>query len=333
MVSHAYARRQRIIELYQKGLTPMQIARQSGERQPYVSKWIHNFNARGHVNDATRGGRRKKVTPQIVVKLRREAREKEGLSVRKLCLQLKGKRVNISKTSVWRGLRAAGLKAYHRPRKPAQGRGDKRARLLFATKHKDRAWRRVMFGDEKTFYLATLPNRKNDVAWASSADDVQPRGSTVLRGKLNVYAAISQEGQTAPFIFTENMTAESYINILQNTLLPTASKLYPSGKWTYVQDNDPKHRAKKAQAFVEQNIPENIFLPARSPDLNPIENVWAEVGNMVAKSQPKSLDDMRKAITKCWKKVVTAKLTEALMDSMPRRLAEVRRRRGAQTHF
>ena len=333
MVSHAYARRQRIISLYKQNLTPMQIARRTGESEPYVSKWIHNFQLRGNVNDAPRGGRPKKLTPQIIAKLRRDVRRKEGLSVRKLHFRYKCKGIIISKSSIWNGLHSAGLKAYHRPKKPALTRGDKRARLAFANKFKARVWKRVMFGDEKIFYLATLPNRQNDVVWASSRDEVKPRGSTVIRGKVNAYAAISREGKTKLVLFSENLTGELYVNILSQTLLPTASQLYPRGKWAYIQDNDPKHTSKKAVSFVEKNVPEAIFLPPRSPDLNPIENVWSEVGEMVAAKEPKTVAEMKKEIKKAWKQVVSAELRESLMDTMPERLKEVRRRRGAQTHY
>ena len=333
MVSRTQARRKRITDLWQQGRTVQQIARLTGEYQSYVSRWLNKFKQEGNVNDAPRHGRPKKVIPEIITKLRRAAYLKGGRSVRKLSMQLRGRGFEISPTSVWRGLRFAHLRAYRRARRPGLQRGDKRSRLAFANKYKDRNWGRVMFGDEKVFYLSTLPNQKNDVVWANSADEVDPHGSTVLRAKVNVFAAISREGGTAVHMFDTNMTAKLYVGILQKTLLPFASTLYPGGRWAYVQDNDPKHKAKLAQAFVTQNVPESIFLPPRSPDLNPIENVWAEVGENVAKSQPKNKTELRSAIKRAWRKVVTPELRRALIDSFPRRLLEVRRNRGALTHY
>ena len=333
MVTHTQARRKRIADLWLQGRTVQQIARRTGEYQAYVSRWVSKLQQGGSVKDAPRSGRPKKVVPEIVTKLRRAAHLKRGLSVRKLSIQLRGRGIEISPTSVWRGLRFAHLRAYRRPKRAGLQRGDKRARLSFASKYKDRNWKRVMFADEKTFYLCTLPNQKNDVVWADSAEEVEPHGSTVLRAKWNVYAAISREGHTALHIFDTNMTAALYVKTLQKTLLPTTAALYPGGRWAYVQDNDPKHRAKLAETFVSQSAPESIFLPPRSPDLNPIENVWSEVGDIVALSQPKTKTQLRAAINRAWKKVVTPEMREALIDSYPRRLLEVRRNRGAMTHY
>ena len=128
MVTHTQARRKRIADLWLQGRTVHQIARRIGEYQAYVSRWVSKLQQGGSVKDAPRSGRPKKVVPEIVTKLRRAAHLKRGLSVRKLSIQLRERGIEISPTSVWRGLRFAHLRAYRRPKRAGLQRGDKRAR-------------------------------------------------------------------------------------------------------------------------------------------------------------------------------------------------------------
>ena len=53
---------------------------------------------------------------------------------------------------------------------------------------------------------------------------------------------------------------------------------------TYVwqQDNAPSHKSKYTLGFLSKIIPEYLPWPPRSPDLSPIEQVWAYIKKKLA---------------------------------------------------
>ncbi|KAG2761572.1 hypothetical protein PC116_g9081 [Phytophthora cactorum] len=77
-----------------------------------------------------------------------------------------------------------------------------------------------------------------------------------------------------------------------------------------------------------------LVWPARSPDLNPIENVWAILARKVYSrgKQYNSLQDLTAAVMVAWDSVTIKELRD-LIDTMPSRCFEVARKGGDTTHY
>ena len=73
--------------------------------------------------------------------------------------------------------------------------------------------------------------------------------------------------------------------------------------------------------------------PGNSPDLNPIENLWAQMKDSVAEKQPSSAKALVSTIKEVWVKEISEGYCASLVDSMSRRLQAVIKVHGGHTKY
>lgn len=83
--------------------------------------------------------------------------------------------------------------------------------------------------------------------------------------------------------------------------MPWARENHKKG-FEYQHDNATIHTAKATQAFFKAEKVKVVKWPAKSPDLNPIENLWGIMARDVYGEgrQYEHLDDLEAAIRKAW---------------------------------
>ena len=124
--------------------------------------------------------------------------------------------------------------------------------------------------------------------------------------KVHVWAGISRHGATEICIFDGIMDADLFCNILESTLVPFIQEKLPDHR--FMQDNNPKHTSRRAQAFFKEQKINWRGTPPESPDLNPIEDLWHELKFFLeSKVKPWNKQELVDGIKKFWRKKVMPK--------------------------
>ena len=146
-------------------------------------------------------------------------------------------------------------------------------------------FKKIVFSDEKLFVVEQKYNAQNDRIYALSIEDIPENVRTVKRfhksNSIMIWGAVSYNGKI-PLKFVEKgvkINAKHYQDeILESTLKPNISTLYPDDQWIFQQDSASAHRAKTTQQWLTTNCPDFIgfkeWLPS-SLDLNPLDfSIW-----------------------------------------------------------
>ena len=110
------------------------------------------------------------------------------------------------------------------------------------------------------------------------------------------------------------------------------------GKRTFLQDGCPRQNAKAASKIWKKMGYECFNIPPRSPDLNPIENLFHLVREKL-KTSARESDIHRESYEDFVKRVediitgMPVETIDNLISSMPNRLKEVRKHKGNRTRY
>lgn len=104
-------------------------------------------------------------------------------------------------------------------------------------------------------------------------------------------AALRWDGVTAPAVFDGPINGASFTAYVERNLVPT---LQPGD--VVVLDNLGSHKGKAVREAIERAGAQLRFLPPYSPDLNPIEQVFAKLKTMLRRAAPRTRQTLWRCI-------------------------------------
>ncbi|KAK6322560.1 hypothetical protein J4Q44_G00073520 [Coregonus suidteri] len=140
--------------------------------------------------------------------------------------------------------------------------------------------------------------------WRKKGDACKPKNTipTVMHrgGSIMLWGCFAAEGTGALHKIDGIMRKENYVDILKQHLKTSVRKLKFGRKWFFQMDNDPKHTSKVVAKWLKDNKVKVLEWPSQSPDLNPIENVWAELKKRVQVRRPTNLTHLHQLCQEEW---------------------------------
>ena len=100
----------------------------------------------------------------------------------------------------------------------------------------------------------------------------------------------------------------------------------------FMHDGAPCHRSKIVKKFLEHHVT-TLNWPGNSPNLNPIENLWAKIKDLVAEKQPSGGKALIETIKEVWVKEISADYCNSPIASTPHRLQAVIKVKGGHTKY
>ena len=110
---------------------------------------------------------------------------------------------------------------------------------------------------------------------------------------MTFVAALRCDRIDAPCLFDGPINGEAFLAYVQAILVPTLS----AGD-VVVMDNLGSHRGRQVRRAIRAAGARLLFLPKYSPDLNPIEQVFAKLKHLLRKAQARSYDGLIEATAK-----------------------------------
>ncbi|GFU57977.1 transposable element Tcb2 transposase [Trichonephila clavipes] len=311
--------RGRIIGKIEEGRKITDVARVFDIAHSVVSRLWKSFKTTGMCSRWHGGGRVRSTTPaedRYIVLSAKRNRRTTAQQVTNQFLAASGKQISLK--TVARRLRGGGLYA----RRPVVcvplTRQHRTARLQWCREHHnwtEQDWACVLFSDESRFCLSSDCRRQ--LIWRESGTAYRPENiqekDRYPTCSIMVWAGIMINGRTRLHVVVNGtMTGQRYID---EVLLPHV-RLFRGAvgdKFVFMDDNATCHRTLAVQDCLDSEGIQRLVWPVRSPDLNPIENVWDALGRQVAGRNypPTNKNTLIRALTEEWDK-----LPQQLLDNV-----------------
>lgn len=317
--------------LQREGRNISYIANELGRSRGCVRGFLRNPKAYGKARST---GRRSSISYELHRRIIRDA-----ISGKHTAAELvKLNSLPVGPRRVCQLLNKSGrLKFKKRLAAPMMTPAHKKARVAWAQEGKDwgAQFDEVIWSDEKkwnldgpdgfNYYWADLRGRREHFSKRQNGG-----------GGVMFWGAFSSRGKSELALLNGKQDALAYVDTLSEFMVPFAHALH-GNEFVFQQDNAPIHTAGVVKEWFERpEVDVKTFKwPAKSPDLNPIENLWGIMSRKVYDNGRRKFSTRAELIA-CIRKVwdeLDLTLLQKLVASMPRRCEEVIASRGRKIKY
>ncbi|KAJ6639321.1 Transposable element Tcb1 transposase [Pseudolycoriella hygida] len=255
-----------------------------------VKRWVHRYRLEKHLNRRPQPGQVRKLNEDQRNVVMQIIEDKPFLNA-----AVVGRKFGVHKNTIRRIWAEGGH--FHRfaARKPKLTEEQKEARMGYALENLTRDWSNVVFSDEKTFQTDRHQRlhvyRPNKSRYNPKYIQERQRSGRISAG---YWGWISMYGPGELVAVGGCLNSKGYIEILEDILKPTMALSFGGFKdMIFMQDNCSIHTAKICEKWFGDNADlVRLNTSVNSPDLNPIENVWAEMVREWMSIYPRNLQNL-----------------------------------------
>ena len=331
--------RGRAIGWLQDGVAVRQVAQRLGVSHSVIIRLRQRFQNTGRTQEQPRSGRPRITTPREDRYIERQALQDRTATANNIRRRLRdATHTVVSDQTIRNRLHNANLRARRAAIRPRLNDAHRAARREWCTQHvrwTREQWAQVLFTDESRFCLD--PTDRRNRVWRRPgerfADEAVLERNRYGGGSVMIWGGISTRHRTVLYNVDGNLNGVRYqAEILQPLVLPALHQLGPHA--LFQDDNARAHRSIAVNMFVQAAGINRMQWPANSPDLNPIEHLWDELGRRVQQRRPPpaNLAQLFLSLQQEWDAVPQAFL-RTLVNSMPQRCRECLANNGGHTRY
>ena len=307
-----------------------------------VSKMVRSAEkaarARGMGDTITQRGRPPKLGDKDAKALKKMAEKSPFCTAQSYLAELLGKnRKRISRWTAQRYLKKMDVRYRIAARKPLLTKRHRKLRLAWARQHQtwtEEDWMKILFSDETSIEI--MENSRRRACYRTPQQKHHPRfiSATVKHpARIMVWGCLGNERVGPLHLVTGTIDNHAYIRILRKCLPAARHDVFNDEDFVFQQDNAPCHVSGTTKRWFARHEIETMEWPPQSPDMNPIENLWAILKRRVHAQGPfQNTEALCEAVKNCWGAIPEETLL-SLVRSMPDRVKEVIKNRGGQTGF